>query len=142
MFHGIQIEIRNKDFIKSVERGEIEKFDIVIANPPYIRTQIIGSDQAQMISDKLNLSGRIDIYYAFLLYSKYVLKPNGIAGFITSNKFLTIKAGTAVRNYMLQNYHIYHLIDFGDTKLFSASVLPCIIIFSIGKTNYIYISQR
>lgn len=134
MFPAVEIDIRNMDFLEAVESGEIEKFDIIIANPPYIRTQIMGSNRAQEIADKLSLAGRIDIYYAFLCYTKHILKPNGIAGYITSNKFMTIKAGNSVRNYMLQNYQIRHIIDLGDTKLFTASVLPCIIIFSLGKT--------
>lgn len=99
------------------------------------RTQILGSDRAQQIAEKLSLSGRIDIYYAFLVYTKNVLKSSGVAGYITSNKFLTIKSGNAVRNYMLQNYQLHRITDLGDTKLFSASVLPCIIVFSNGKTE-------
>ena len=135
MFPEIRLEIRIYDFIEAVEKGLVEKFDFVIANPPYIRTQIMGRGRAQELSEKLSLSGRVDIYYAFLLYTKNVLKPDGIAGYITSNKFMTIKAGNAVRNYMLDNYKIHHITDLGDTKLFTASVLPCIIVFSLGKTN-------
>lgn len=135
LFPDIRLEIRTDDFIEAVEKGLDEKFDFVIANPPYIRTQIMGSVRAQEISEKLSLSGRVDIYYAFLLYTKNVLKPDGISGYITSNKFMTIKAGSAVRNYMLENYKIYHIIDLGDTKLFAAAVLPCVVVFSLGKTD-------
>ena len=134
MFPEIEIEIRIVDFLDAVEEGITGKYDCVIANPPYIRTQIMGSSRAQEISKKLSLSGRVDIYYAFLLYTKEVLKPDGIAGFITSNKFMTIKAGSSVRNYMVQNYKLHHVTDLGDTKLFNASVLPCIVVFSLGQT--------
>ena len=134
LFPDIEIDIRVGDFLLEVEQGNIEKFDYVIANPPYIRTQILGSDRAQVIAEKLKLNGRIDIYYAFLLYTKLVLKDTGVAGYITSNKFMTIKSGQSVREYMLDNYSIYHVVDLGDTKLFTASVLPCILIFSLGKT--------
>lgn len=134
MFPKVEVEIRAVDFLSSVEDGNVEKYDYVIANPPYIRTQIMGSFRAQKIAQKLSLSGRVDIYYAFLIYAKEVLKPSGIAGFITSNKFMTIKAGNAVRNFMIQNYTLHHIIDLGDTKLFNASVLPCITIFSLGHT--------
>ncbi len=134
MFPEIEIEIRIADFLDAVEDGIAGKYDCVIANPPYIRTQIMGSSRAQEIAKKLSLSGRVDIYYAFLLYTKEVLKPYGVAGFITSNKFMTIKAGNSVRNYMVQNYTLHHITDLGDTKLFNASVLPCIVVFSIGQT--------
>lgn len=131
---NVDVEIRTADFLESVESGLAGHYDFVIANPPYVRTQIMGSKRAQEIADRLSLSGRVDIYYAFLLYTKNVLKQDGIAGYITSNKFMTIKSGNAVRNYMLQNYKLHHITDLGDTKLFTASVLPCIIIFSLGRT--------
>lgn len=95
----------------------------------------MGREKAQEIAERLNLAGRVDIYYAFLVYTKNVLKKDGISGYITSNKFMTIKAGNSVRNYMIQNYKIHHITDLGDTKLFTASVLPCIMIFSIGETK-------
>ena len=135
LYPSAQIEIRTGDFLEAVEQSTAGKYDLVIANPPYIRTQIMGSDKSQMISEKMQLTGRVDIYYAFLLYTKHVLKENGVSGYITSNKFMTIKSGNSVRNYMIQNYQIHQITDLGDTKLFAASVLPCIIIFSLGRTK-------
>lgn len=135
LYPNAEIEIRIGDFLEAVEQGTAEKFDLVIANPPYIRTQIMGSEKAQMIAEKMQLTGRVDIYYAFLLYTKHVLKKDGVSGYITSNKFMTIKSGNSVRNYMIQNYKIHQITDLGDTKLFTASVLPCIIIFSLGQTK-------
>ena len=134
-FPDVSIEIRCADFLNAVDTGNVKKYDFVIANPPYVRTQIIGSKKAQEIAEKLKLTGRVDIYYAFLVYTKNVLKRNGVSGYITSNKFMTIRSGASVRNYMLQNYCVHQITDLGDTKLFSASVLPCIIIFSHGTTE-------
>ena len=135
LFPSVSVNIRNENFLIAVENGRVEKYDYVIANPPYIRTQIMGSKKAKIISDKLSLTGRIDIYYAFLVLTRNVLKENGVAAYITSNKFMTIKAGSSVRNYMLENYSVHRIIDLGDTNLFDASVLPCVIIFSLGKTK-------
>lgn len=135
MYPEASVEIRTGDFLEAVENNSAGKYDLVIANPPYIRTQIMGREKAQKIAERLNLAGRVDIYYAFLVYTKNVLKKDGISGYITSNKFMTIKAGNSVRNYMIQNYKIHHITDLGDTKLFTASVLPCIMIFSIGETK-------
>lgn len=130
-FPNVLVNIRNRDFLEEADKIS-EKFDFIIANPPYIRTQILGAEKAQIIAQKMKLTGRIDIYYAFLLYMKQLLSQNGVAGYITSNKFLTIKAGEAVREFMLNNYKIHAIVDFGDTRIFNASVLPCIVIFSNG----------
>lgn len=103
-------------------------FDIVIANPPYVRTQILGTEQAQNLARKFNLKGRVDLYYPFLMAMTESLKEGGIIGVITSNRYLSTKSGESVRKYLSDNYEILELIDLGDTKLFDAAVLPAIFI--------------
>ncbi|WP_295996790.1 N-6 DNA methylase [uncultured Veillonella sp.] len=134
LFPDVKVKILPVDFLNHIDDIK-DKFDFIIANPPYIRTQILGASKAREIAQKTGLTGRIDIYYAFLFYMNQVLSKNGISGYITSNKFLTIKSGTSVRDYIIDNYKIHTIVDFGDTKLFKASVLPCIIVFSKGKTT-------
>ena len=134
LFPDVRVSIICADFLESIETIG-DRYDYIIANPPYIRTQILGANKAQEISQKMGLSGRVDIYYAFLLCMKQILSDEGISGYITSNKFLTIKAGASVRDFMIENYRIHSIVDFGDTKLFSASVLPCIVVFSKGTTT-------
>ena len=133
-FPSANVSIIARDFLEAIDNID-KKYNYIIANPPYIRTQILGASKAQEISNKMNLSGKIDIYYAFLLYMKKILSDDGISGYITSNKFFTIKSGSCVRDFMIGNYKIHSIVDFGDTKLFDASVLPCIIVFSNGRTT-------
>ena len=102
--------------------------DIIIANPPYVRTQILGSEFAQILSKKFNLKGRVDLYHAFIIGMTQILKTNGILGVITSNKYLTNKSGESIRKFFHDNFEILEIIDLGDTKLFEAAVLPSIFI--------------
>lgn len=102
--------------------------DLIIANPPYVRTQILGADYAQEIAKKFNLKGRVDLYYPFLLGMTYALKENGLIGVITSNRYLSTKSGASVRKFLKEHYDILQIIDLGDTKLFDAAVLPAIFI--------------
>lgn len=103
-------------------------FDIVIANPPYVRTQLLGTEQAQELARKFNLKGRVDLYYPFLIAMTESLKEGGILGVITSNRYLSTKGGESIRKFLSENYEILELIDLGDTKLFDAAVLPAIFI--------------
>jgi adenine-specific DNA-methyltransferase len=103
-------------------------FDIVIANPPYVRTQLLGTEQAQELAQKFNLKGRVDLYYPFLIAMTESLKEGGILGVITSNRYLSTKGGESIRKFLSENYEILELIDLGDTKLFDAAVLPAIFI--------------
>ncbi len=110
-----------------------ETADVIIANPPYVRTQTMGAERAQELSDKFGLSGRIDLYHPFLISMTNCLKPGGVIGVLTSNKFLFNKSGEAVRRFLTDNYDIVEVIDLGDTKLFDAAVLPSIF---IGKKKH------
>lgn len=103
-------------------------FDLIIANPPYVRTQIIGAHQAQLLAGQFGLTGRVDLYHAFLVGMAHVLKDHGIAGIIVSNRFMTTKGGGSVRQAIRTHFHIHHVWDFGDTKLFDAAVLPAVLL--------------
>ncbi len=105
-----------------------EGFDLVIANPPYVRTQIMGAAQARALARCFGLSGRVDLYYAFLVAIAHVLKPHGVAGVIVSNRFMTTKSGSAVRRTIHEKFLLRHVWDLGDTKLFGAAVLPAVLL--------------
>ncbi|WP_041639364.1 Eco57I restriction-modification methylase domain-containing protein [Anoxybacillus flavithermus] len=125
----------NKDFLEMVSEGdnydlfnteELEPADIIIANPPYVRTQILGAEKAQQLRKKFNLKGRVDLYQAFLVAMTQQLKSNGIMGVITSNRYLTTKGGESIRKFLVLNFNILEIMDLGDTKFFDAAVLPAI----------------
>jgi adenine-specific DNA-methyltransferase len=106
----------------------VEKADVVIANPPYVRTQVMGADKAQEIANRFALNGRVDLYFAFLEGISEILKPGGIAGVIVSNRFMTTRAGITVRERILENFQVIHVWDLGDTKIFEAAVLPAVLL--------------
>jgi hypothetical protein len=103
-------------------------FDAVIANPPYVRTQVMGAEKAQALADSFDLNGRVDLYFAFLEGIADVLIPGGIAGVIVSNRFMTTKSGSLVRARLLERFDVLHVWDLGDTKLFEAAVLPAVLL--------------
>ena len=105
-----------------------ENVDIVIANPPYVRTQILGAEKSQKLALNFNLSGRVDLYHAFLVGMKHCLKVGGVIGVITSNRFISTKSGNAIRELLAQEFEVLEVIDLGDTKLFEAAVLPAVLI--------------
>jgi adenine-specific DNA-methyltransferase len=107
---------------------EVPAYDLVIANPPYVRTQHLGAERAQMIAEKFELKGRVDLYYPFVMAMTRMLKSGGMLGLITSNRFLSIQSGAPVRQFLSAHYDVKHIVDLGDTKLFDASVLPALLI--------------
>jgi adenine-specific DNA-methyltransferase len=132
-------DIQNQDFLNTQgvctepldlfnQNLNEEYADIVIANPPYVRTQILGTEKAQEIAKRFNLKGRVDLYYPFLIAMTNVLKKGGLIGVITSNRYLFTKSGESIRKFLLENYEPIEVIDLGDTKIFDAAVLPAIFI--------------
>ena len=112
-----------------------EPFHLVIANPPYVRTQVLGAEHAQKLGISFNLSGRVDLYYPFILGISEVLDERGVSGVITSNRFMTTKSGQDVRREMLIRFDLLGIWDLGDTKLFDAAVLPSVFVAKRSRNN-------
>lgn len=108
--------------------GQNRTFDLIIANPPYVRAQIMGAERAQRLAETFGLVGRVDLYQAFLLSIAKVLDPDGAAGIIVSNRFMTTKGGSALRAALRQRLVLDQIWDLGDTKLFNAAVLPAVLV--------------
>jgi adenine-specific DNA-methyltransferase len=106
----------------------VEDFHIIISNPPYVRTQVMGAKAAQSLAGQFGLSGRVDLYYVFIKGMGEMLHPEGVVGLICSNRFMTIKSGVEVRRCILEKFDILHVWDLGDTKLFAAAVLPAVLL--------------
>jgi len=64
-----------------------------------------------------------------------VLKPGGVLGLLTSNRFLTIKSGATLRQLLRATFDLQAIYDLGDTKLFSAAVLPVILVARKGRSE-------
>lgn len=134
ILHQNNIDPKNileKDFINYILNDVDDKtrlFDFVISNPPYVRTQVLWAEYSKMLSQAFWFTGRVDLYYAFIDWIHTILKESWIAGIIVSNKFMKNKAGFELRKRILEKYDIISIWDFGDTKLFEAAVLPCVLI--------------
>jgi len=146
-FPTVEVNFKSESFLEFVLKhysmdGNLSLFspspppayDLIIANPPYVRTQIMGATKAKILTKQFGLAGRIDLYYAFILAISQVLRPNGIAGIIVSNRFMTTKSGASVRKALFQRFNIRHAWDLGDTKLFNAAVLPAVMLVE-GKNG-------
>lgn len=105
--------------------------DAIIANPPYVRTQNLDSKMKSLVKN-YNISGRIDLYQAFIVEMAQQLRDGGILCMITSNRYFTTKSGQNTREFLRDNFEFDELIDLGDTNLFDAAVLPAIF---VGRKN-------
>jgi len=139
-FPKVRTTLHEADFLKVVfdrfdddatlfgDEPDQEKFDLIIANPPYVRTQVLGAKQSQRLAQQFGLTGRVDLYHAFIEAMARALRTGGLAGIIVSNRFMTTRSGTSVRSSILRQFDVLDVFDLGDTKLFEAAVLPAVLL--------------
>lgn len=127
-FDQLQRSIQVGDFLELIISDQPPTADIIVANPPYVRTQVLGADRAQSLAQTFGLKGRLDLYQAFLVAMTTMLTDGGLLGVITSNRLLTTRGAGAVREFLLEHLEILELVDLGDTRLFDAAVLPAVLI--------------
>jgi SAM-dependent methyltransferase len=125
---GVHLDLVHGDFLVESFQLENETFDLIITNPPYVRTQHLGSSTARLLAEQFGLTGRIDLTHPFVSIIPRLLKQGGVMGLLCSNRFLTTKAGKNVRAALRQHLPPIEIYDLGDSKLFSAAVLPAIVI--------------
>ena len=105
-------------------------FDIVIANPPYVRHEDI-KDLTPVLKSEYHYecaASRADLYVFFYERSVKLLKPQGVLSFITSNKWYRAKYGENLRLFMASHMRLNSIIDFGDEAVFTAIAYPTIVI--------------
>jgi len=112
-------------------------FDIVVANPPYVRYQSISTP----VKNELELnypdyySGQADLLVYFFARALQLTCPNGFMSFITSNKYLRAGYGVDLRRNLREKTRLETLVDFGDLPIFEATAYPCIVQMKAGTGN-------
>ena len=127
-----------KEFPQVFEKGG---FDVVIGNPPYVNAMEI---KKSYTSEAFNFikrnyetaKGTVDLYIYFFEKGLSLLKKDGVLAFITPNRYLSASYGAALRNYIIERYSFYQLIDYSDKRVFEdASTYPVITMLQNSQNN-------
>ncbi len=132
------------------------RFDVVVANPPYIRQELLGSKEKDKIKrriekdfyrkvyigqkppgekrDAIILDKQSDVYIYFFLHGLSMLREGGRLGFITSNKWLEVGYGEPFQEFLLKNTKIKYVIEFDRAVFPDAEVNTAISILE-KETN-------
>src|SRR6185437_5719176 len=125
----VPVSLSVRDFIRVPDGGPpIGRFDLIITNPPYVRTQVLGAEVSRQLAALFGLQGRIDLTHAFVAVMRSLLAPGGVIALLCSNRFLSTRAGLDTRRLLGDGYLLHEVYDLGDTKLFEAAVLPAIVV--------------
>lgn len=107
------------DFDNLKDTIGVDKFDIIISNPPYIGSKLIDQESKALLkrfSD--TVYGNPDIYIVFFEIAIRMIKPGGVCCFITPNSFFRSLNGKKLRKYLINQTSEIKLIDFEGSLVF------------------------
>lgn len=115
----------------------VEKFDVVIGNPPYIDSETMVKSGKQDFRDYLvkrfkYCKGNWDIYIPFFELSYELLSKNGVLTFITPDKWTSKPFGKALRENLFFNMS---KIVIAGRDVFETAKVDAIITFFTNKKN-------
>lgn len=116
----------------------VEKFDMIIGNPPYVQLQKDNGALAKKYSGQgyQTFERMGDIYSLFYERGHQLLQKGGILCYITSNKWMRAGYGESTRSFFLNHTNPLLLVDFAGQKIFkSATVDTNIMLFTKGGSD-------
>ena len=130
---------KNDDFLLlNLNKRINEKFDLIIANPPYIKEK----ENKELFTPFKNseyYQGRMDIWYLFLQYSIELLKDGGITTYIIPNNWITSNGASKLIKSIKDKTRILSVIDFNNYEVFEdASIQTMVLTLKKEKTDNTY----
>ena len=118
------------------DKGAFVGFDIIIANPPYIKEGRMSKIFFEPYKDSLYYKGKMDIWYLFACNSLDLLNSNGVLCFIATNNWTTSFGASKLREKVIKETRICNIVDFGAVMMFeSASIQTMIMMFQKDKVT-------
>lgn len=116
----------------SVEFAEVfEKrggFDIVVANPPYVRQEQIGPNKDELKKEYASaVTARSDLYCYFYARALQMLRDGGMHVFVCSNSWLDVGYGAKLQEYLLKNSHVRAVYESAVERQFSTAQINTMI---------------
>jgi len=105
------VSFESMDTLLSFSKKEVEKYDIIVGNPPYLNksSNYVKTNRKQLkkIYGKINSH---ETYSMFIVNGIWRLKEGGRLGFITSDSFLSLRTHEKLRNFILSTCIINEIL--------------------------------
>lgn len=138
----------DREFPGEIGRGG---FDLIIANPPYIRIQNMMVYSPEEVAYYQNPNSpystarqdNFDKYALFIERAIALLRHHGQLGVIVPNKFMTIQSGRALRRLTTNHRLLKDIVHFGVKPVFGRNIAnyTCILVLDRQGQNTVRIEQ-
>lgn len=110
-------------------------FDVVVANPPYVRHEDIGPTKTLLVKQYSDaVTARSDLYCHFYVRGLQLLREGGTHVFVCSNSWLDVGYGARLQEYLLNNAHVQAIYESAVERQFATADINTIISI-INKTG-------
>lgn len=112
---------------------ENQQYDILIGNPPFVRSQLLPREYAEDIRRAYpsTAKGNFDLAVAFIEHALSVLRDGGIASYILTNKFMSSAYGELICGRLARDARMLSVDDFQDRQVFPGyTTYTCVLTFA------------
>lgn len=123
--------------------GLNQGMDIIVGNPPYVRSKNISLETKQYLSSwNTSKVGNADLYIPFFEIGMSILNETGVLGYITVNTFFKSVNARALRSYLSENQWTLKIVDFGEQLVFKKKLAyTCLAFLSKANSSFIQYSK-
>lgn len=125
------------DFWQMPSVRENHGIDVIVGNPPYVRSKHLDSVTKQNLS-RWNTSriGNADLYIPFFEIGNSLLSETGVLGYITVNTFFKSVNARQLRNYLSTGEFSLSIINFGEQLVFKKKLAyTCLVFMTKSSSN-------
>ncbi len=118
------LDLRITNFFNvDLPRSEMDKANLIICNPPYVRHHHLAGDEKERLrrlvakTGGIMLNGLAGLYCYFLLYAHNWLADGGLAGWLIPSEFMDVNYGKEVKQYLLKRVTLLRIHRFDTNQL-------------------------
>ncbi len=115
-------------------------FDVVIANPPYVK-EAVNRSAFNGLKNTECYQGKMDLWYLFGSKGLDVLRNDGAMCFIATNNWISNDGASKLRNKIVRQGEIVNFIDFRNYKVFAVGIQTMVFLVLKNSEKKEYISK-